>query len=171
MADGAGTNSRMEDITDVYLADKPHDAQSLVNVGLRLANEPFAKPKKERKSPARKRAKVDEAAGGAVGIAGGVVPVDIVTVPQTIDIYVCEHPECGKQFDRLHNLKSHEKSHQADRPFACGQCQMRFQRNHDLKRHQRIHAGVRPYVCEWCHKSFLRLDALNRHTKHTKCRV
>jgi uncharacterized Zn-finger protein len=88
-------------------------------------------------------------------------------------LFHCEHPGCSKTFDRIHNLKSHFKTHTGDRPFVCSTCGTGFSRNHDLKRyifasndsHERIHSGVRPYVCSSCNKSFLRLDALNRHLK------
>lgn len=77
----------------------------------------------------------------------------------------CQHPGCGKLFDKIPNLKSHMKTHSSERPYKCQDCGVSFIRNHDLKRHQKIHSGVRSFVCSHCGKSFIRQDALTRHLK------
>ncbi|CEP09412.1 hypothetical protein [Parasitella parasitica] len=73
--------------------------------------------------------------------------------------------ECGQNFNRAHNLKSHRATHSASKPYQCSDCEKQFLRLHDLKRHQKLHTGERPYQCPVCQRSFSRLDALNRHRK------
>ncbi|KAF4452456.1 Early growth response protein 1-B [Fusarium austroafricanum] len=47
---------------------------------------------------------------------------------------------CEKSFTRNINLKSHERSHFGDRPFACSTCGKAFARLNDCRRHEKIHA-------------------------------
>ncbi|KAK4520833.1 uncharacterized protein ATC70_006714 [Mucor velutinosus] len=82
---------------------------------------------------------------------------------ETDKLYTCI--ECGQNFNRAHNLKSHRATHSASKPYQCSDCKKQFLRLHDLKRHQKLHTGERPYQCSVCQRSFSRLDALNRHRK------
>ena len=74
-------------------------------------------------------------------------------------------PDCGRQFSRMYNLKSHIKTHKDIRPFQCPHCELAFSRNHDLTRHVKTHSTLRPHVCSSCGRSFARRDALLRHER------
>ncbi|KEI41752.1 uncharacterized protein L969DRAFT_45480, partial [Mixia osmundae IAM 14324] len=78
-------------------------------------------------------------------------------------LWVCENKECSKVFARLYNLRSHERSHQDEKPYQCPVCPVAFARNHDLKRHVKIHVSSKSYLCRGCDKNFSRMDALKRH--------
>ncbi|KAI1314566.1 hypothetical protein EDD11_001995 [Mortierella claussenii] len=82
--------------------------------------------------------------------------------------FSCIHPGCDRQFARLFNLHTHERTHDPDqiRPFICGvvQCSKGFSRKHDLQRHEAsVHMGERNYRCPICSKPFSRQDGLRRH--------
>ncbi|KDR75111.1 hypothetical protein GALMADRAFT_69912 [Galerina marginata CBS 339.88] len=84
-------------------------------------------------------------------------------------VYPCLVVGCHKTFSRLYNLRAHQRSHSAHRPFRCSACPASFARNHDLKRHLRLHDN-KAWKCEGCNKVFSRRDAIKRHKKGTKTR-
>lgn len=89
--------------------------------------------------------------------------------PETTDgKWTCLFDDCGKQFGRKENIKSHVQTHLNDRQYQCPTCQKCFVRQHDLKRHAKIHTGIKPYPCE-CGNSFARHDALTRHRQRGMC--
>lgn len=89
--------------------------------------------------------------------------------PETTDgKWTCIFEDCGKQFGRKENIKSHVQTHLNDRQYQCPTCNKCFVRQHDLKRHAKIHTGIKPYPCE-CGNSFARHDALTRHRQRGMC--
>ena len=91
-----------------------------------------------------------------------------ISGPNDDQKWTCMYPNCGKNFGRKENIKSHVQTHLGDRQFLCIHCNKRFVRQHDLKRHEKIHTGVKPYPCE-CGHSFARMDALTRHKQRNTC--
>jgi len=89
----------------------------------------------------------------------------------TNGIYKCPWSDCGKEFTRFYNLKSHYRCHSGEKPFRCEFCDASFARNHDLKRHERKHTGDKPFQCSGCCKSFSRNDAMNRHIRIANCHL
>ncbi|KAJ6783968.1 hypothetical protein PWT90_06383 [Aphanocladium album] len=102
----------------------------------------------------------------------GVTTEEIAQFIQSPDTsdgkWVCLFEECGKEFGRKENIKSHVQTHLNDRQYQCPTCKKCFVRQHDLKRHAKIHTGIKPYPCE-CGNSFARHDALTRHRQRGMC--
>ncbi|KAL7790285.1 hypothetical protein V8C37DRAFT_384605 [Trichoderma ceciliae] len=89
--------------------------------------------------------------------------------PETTDgKWTCLFEDCGKQFGRKENIKSHVQTHLNDRQYQCPACMKCFVRQHDLKRHAKIHTGIKPYPCD-CGNRFARHDALTRHRQRGMC--
>ncbi|KAG0311176.1 hypothetical protein BGZ99_010354 [Dissophora globulifera] len=82
--------------------------------------------------------------------------------------FSCNYHDCDRQFARLFNLHTHEKTHDPEqaRPFLCSdiECGKAFSRKHDLQRHEAsVHKGERNFACAKCHRPFSRQDGLRRH--------
>ncbi|ODQ65388.1 hypothetical protein NADFUDRAFT_25384, partial [Nadsonia fulvescens var. elongata DSM 6958] len=91
-----------------------------------------------------------------------------MTGPTPEGKFICLFPDCGKEFGRKYNIRSHIQTHLSDRPYKCEVCESRFVRQHDLKRHMKIHVEAKPYECP-CGKTFARQDALTRHRARVIC--
>ncbi|EZF13021.1 hypothetical protein H112_06438 [Trichophyton rubrum D6] len=80
--------------------------------------------------------------------------------------YECE--QCGRQFTRNSNCRSHMKIHDPNRryPHKCtiGQCSNKFSRKTDLIRHiDSVHKKLKRFGCDQCGHRFARQDTLRRH--------
>lgn len=80
---------------------------------------------------------------------------------------------CPKKFTRKHNLESHIRVHNNEKPFQCSICNEKFTRKNDCDRHERLH-GEKTSVCfgqlddgtTWgCQASFGRPDNLADHLR------
>lgn len=72
---------------------------------------------------------------------------------------------CGRKFNYLHNLKSHQRQHTNEHPFKCDHenCNLSFMHRPSLVNHIRNHTGLRPYKCEFCPNKFSLISTLKNH--------
>ncbi|KND93188.1 Metallothionein expression activator [Tolypocladium ophioglossoides CBS 100239] len=150
--------------------------------GTHSAGGPGSEAPSRRTSPHHRRTESVASIASAASIAGinieetktetGVTMEEIaqyIRGPETTDgKWTCVFDDCGKQFGRKENIKSHVQTHLNDRQYQCPTCHKCFVRQHDLKRHAKIHTGIKPYPCE-CGNSFARHDALTRHRQRGMC--
>lgn len=102
-----------------------------------------------------------------------------VESPNTASRPTLKHPLafnchlCAKKFTRKHNLESHIRVHNDEKPFQCSVCNEKFTRKNDCDRHERLH-GEKTSVCfgqledgaTWgCQASFGRADNLADHLR------
>lgn len=111
----------------------------------------------------RHRVKVSNA--GKVADVGR--PVKQQLFPPGCSPYHCN--ECGRDFNRMENLKTHLRIHTGERPYSCAVCGVQFRHSGALTRHFRIHTGEKPYACGQCGKCFRNCGGLRFHQKsHTR---
>jgi hypothetical protein len=83
-------------------------------------------------------------------------------------VFVCQHPNCAREFKTSSHLRRHGFVHNGERPHPCPYCERRFARHGDLKVHTRTHTGERPYECNTCGRTFVQASAFARHRRlHT----
>ncbi|XP_062849622.1 zinc finger protein 62 homolog [Trichomycterus rosablanca] len=99
--------------------------------------------------------------------AGAGRPVKQQLFPPGCSPYHCN--ECGRDFNRMENLKTHLRIHTGERPYSCSVCGVQFRHSGALTRHFRIHTGEKPYACGQCGKRFRNCGGLRFHQKsHTR---
>ncbi|XP_018333383.2 zinc finger protein 883-like isoform X2 [Agrilus planipennis] len=80
--------------------------------------------------------------------------------------HVCS--ECGKAYNRLDNLKTHQRIHfgvKDNKLHLCIYCGKEFNSSSNMIVHMRRHTGERPYKCSQCGKGFPRSVDLKCHER------
>ncbi|KAK2860578.1 hypothetical protein Q7C36_004744 [Tachysurus vachellii] len=152
----------------VHTAPPNDDVQMRTNVPTRVHQCKICGHSFSRASDLRRhhshRHRVRAANPGKTGSAGR--PVKQQLFPPGCSPYHCN--ECGRDFNRMENLKTHLRIHTGERPYSCSVCGVRFRHSGALTRHFRIHTGEKPYVCGQCGKRFRNCGGLRFHQKsHT----
>ncbi|KAF7706277.1 zinc finger protein 174-like [Silurus meridionalis] len=149
----------------VHPAPQNDDVQMRTNVPTRVHQCKICGHSFSRASDLRRhhshRHRVRAANPAKVGSEGR--PVKQQLFPPGCSPYHCN--ECGRDFNRMENLKTHLRIHTGERPYSCSVCGVRFRHSGALTRHFRIHTGEKPYVCGQCGKRFRNCGGLRFHQK------
>lgn len=126
----------------------------------KICSRPFQRPSDLRRHQSQHHR--SKPANSAVPRPGGRPPKQ-QKFPPGRSPYHCS--ECGRDFNRLENLKTHLRIHTGERPYTCSACGVRFRHSGALTRHFRIHTGEKPYVCGQCGMSFRNSGGLRFHQR------
>ncbi|KAF9576591.1 hypothetical protein EC968_006938 [Mortierella alpina] len=143
------TNSPLLDMRQISLGTmSPSDGNdSDCNNSIELGSDPKKRKMKQKKKKEEGR------------------PMSSSSSSQEERFFVCKLNNCKRKFLRHYNLKSHEFTHDVQRPHACHHCSKTFARVHDRDRHMNSHMTEKPHVCIVCLSRFGRQDAVIRHLK------
>ncbi|XP_006875754.1 PREDICTED: zinc finger protein 57 homolog [Chrysochloris asiatica] len=73
--------------------------------------------------------------------------------------------QCGKLFRNPKTFRYHTHRHLGEKPFGCSVCDKTYCDPSGLSRHRRAHIGYRPRLCSFCGKGFRDQSELKRHQK------
>ena len=76
-----------------------------------------------------------------------------------------ECSECGKKFNRNHQLKNHMTSHKSERNFECQECHAKFKTKDHLRNHKNWHKNDEKVSCDQCGKLFKAKSTLRTHVR------
>ncbi|XP_037651578.1 oocyte zinc finger protein XlCOF7.1-like isoform X2 [Sebastes umbrosus] len=77
--------------------------------------------------------------------------------------------QCGKGFNRKHQLQVPMRVHTGLRPFGCSVCGKTFAKRESLRSHMTCHTGKEPFHCSVCNAGFSDSEALVQHMRiHTR---
>lgn len=72
---------------------------------------------------------------------------------------------CPKEFTQKCLLKYHMETHLGMKPHQCTECPAAFQDKSNLRKHYRIHTGEKPFKCDVCGKQFNQNSSLTCHKR------
>lgn len=111
------------------------------------------------KQPAKKSQKISRSSSAARSM-----PQVQSTTTEDTEGGFCR--KCGKFFQDVTRLRSHERYHERSGRYPCRFCGKTFASTSDIRRHERIHTGEKPYKCSTCGRCFAILANLKSHEVH-----
>ncbi|KAJ6516181.1 hypothetical protein C8R45DRAFT_810691 [Mycena sanguinolenta] len=88
---------------------------------------------------------------------------------EMIEDFRCYVVGCTQVNKRRDHMAVHIGSHLDQRQYKCELCPKRYRRKNELKRHERSHDALRPFICLFCpadkQSTFVRQDLLDRHLR------
>ena len=58
---------------------------------------------------------------------------------KVVVVYICGHPDCGKEFMRTWNLLDHVRMHAGIKPYKCTECDKSFTQVGNMRKHMQQH--------------------------------
>lgn len=93
-----------------------------------------------------------------------ILRAHIEEIHNTPKQHICDL--CGKQFNRLSNMKIHRLIHENKMPCKCQFCGKSFRTTSGVNLHKRMHTGEKPHKCDICNlKAYSYSTDLKRHKR------